>query len=129
VSASLAPLLSPQEIRAVEAFVNLLHERHPFRILQTVLFGSKARGDSQPWSDIDILIIVDTEDWRFQHAISTLGARVSLEYDVLIGPRVIGQKRWEGLRDKGFSFYRNIEAEGIPLDPSLPSSRATVRTR
>ena len=89
MSTSLDLLLSPDECRAVEALIKLLYERFPKRILRTVLFGSKARGDSQPWSDIDILIVVDEGDSRFQHAISTLGARISLEYDVLIGPRVI----------------------------------------
>lgn len=87
-----------------------------------MLFGSKARGDSEPWSDIDILIIVDDEDWRFQHAISTLAARVSLEYDVLIGPRVIGQERWERMKRYGFGLYQNVIAEGIPLSPVLTSS-------
>ena len=80
-----------------------------------MLFGSKARGDSQPWSDIDILIIADNEDWRFQHAISTLAARVSLEYDVVIGPRVVGQARWERMKRHQFSLYKNVISEGIPL--------------
>jgi predicted nucleotidyltransferase len=121
VSASLDPLLSPNECQAVEKFINLLHERFPKRILRTVLFGSKARGESLPWSDIDILIIVDREDWRFQHAISTLAARVSLEHDVLIGPRVIGEKRWERMKDRGFTIYQNIVTEGIPLAPASPA--------
>jgi predicted nucleotidyltransferase len=86
-------------------------------VLQAVLFGSKARGESTPWSDIDILIIVDQEDWRFSHAISDLAADVSLEYDVLIAPRVIGQDRWERMTELRFSLYRNIVAEGIPLSP------------
>jgi len=115
MSKSLTPLLSPGERRAVARFVEFLCQRYPGRILQAVLFGSKARGDSQPWSDIDILIVVDSEDWRFQHAISTLAARVSLEYDVLIGPRVIGQERWERMKQHHFGLYRNIVAEGIPL--------------
>ena len=115
MSTSLSPLLSPGEHKAVARFVELLRQRHPGRILQTVLFGSKARGDSQPWSDIDILVVVDSEDWRFHHAISTLAARVSLEYDVLIGPRVIGQERWERMKQHRFGLYQNIVAEGIPL--------------
>lgn len=119
MSTSLSPLLSPGERKAIARFVELLRQRHPEQILQTVLFGSKARGDSQPWSDIDILIVVDSEDWRFQHAISTLAARVSLEYDVLIGPRVIGQERWERMKQHRSTLYRNITAEGIPLTPTL----------
>ena len=109
--------LQPHEQEAVSEFLNLLKRHHPERVVQTVLFGSKARGDSRRWSDIDILIIVDQDDWRLSHAISDLAADVSLEYDVLIGPRVIAQQRWERMKEHRFGLYRNVVAEGIPLTP------------
>jgi predicted nucleotidyltransferase len=115
VKRSLDSLLTPNEVQAVRSFVEKLFARYPERIRQTVLFGSKARGDSGVWSDIDILIVVDDDDWRFQHAISNVASKVSLEYDVLIGPRVIGHARWERMRQNHFSLYRNIASEGIPL--------------
>ncbi len=111
----LSPLLSPNERQAVDTFLERLQQVHSKRVLRAVLFGSKARGDSQRWSDIDILIIADKDDWRLSHAISTLAADVSLEYDVLLGPRVIGQERWERMEKHRFSLCRNIVAEGIPL--------------
>jgi predicted nucleotidyltransferase len=113
--------LQPNEQNAVSEFLDLLQRDHANRVLQTVLFGSKARGDSGQWSDIDILIIVDEEDWRLSHAISNLAADVSLDYDVLIGPRVIGQKRWERMKEYRFGLYRNVVAEGVPLTP-VPAS-------
>lgn len=107
--------LSPGEHQAVAEFVRRLRQRYPERVRHISLFGSKARGDSRPGSDIDILIIVDQEDWQLTHAISNLAADVSLEYDVLIGPRVIGQERWERMKQHRFGFYQNVAAEGIPL--------------
>jgi len=118
MSRVLASLLSVREHQAVASFLELLQQHHSGRVRQIILFGSKARGDSQPWSDIDILIIADQDDWRLSHAISTLAARVSLEYDVLLGPRVIGQERWERMKQHRFSLYRNVAAEGIPLTPT-----------
>ena len=114
--------LNERERQAVRIFVQRLHERFPGEILQTTLFGSKARGDSGPWSDIDILMVVKDESWSLRGEISTLAARVSLEYDVLIGPRVIGLERWERMKLDGFSLYRTITAEGIPLSPAPTSS-------
>ncbi len=122
MTTSLFSLLDTNERQAVRMFLELIGQHFPEHVLQTVLFGSKARGDSQPWSDIDILIIADQESWQLSHAISTLAARVSLEYDVLIGPRVIGQERWERMKQHRFSFYRNIVAEGVPLTPSSAQS-------
>ena len=119
MSESLSQLLAPHELQAVQQFVEQLHERYPGRIRQTMLFGSKARGDSRMWSDIDILVIVDEEDWRFQHAISDVASNISLELDVLIGPRVISEERWECMRRDEYGLYRNIAAEGIPLSPAV----------
>jgi hypothetical protein len=44
-----------------------------------------------------------------------LAADVSLECDVLLGPRVIGQERWERLKQRSFGLYQSVAAEGIPL--------------
>jgi len=110
--------LRPNEQQAISSFLSLLHRHHSGRVLQTVLFGSKARGDSELWSDIDILVVVDQDDWRLSHAISTLAAKVSLEFDVLISPRVIGKERWERMKQRRFGLYRNVAAEGIPLTPA-----------
>ena len=117
MSESLSQLLAPHELQAVHRFLERLYERYPDRIYQTTLFGSKARGDSHADSDIDILVIVDREDWRFLHEISALAADVSLECNVLLGPRVIGRERWERMGQDRFGLYRNIAAEGIPLTP------------
>jgi predicted nucleotidyltransferase len=114
--------LTEKERQAVGVFVHRLYEHFPGEILQTTLFGSKARGDSGTWSDIDILTVVREESWTLRGEISTLAARVSLEYDVLIGPRVIGQERWERMERDSFSLYRNISTEGIPLTPTPASS-------
>jgi predicted nucleotidyltransferase len=86
-----------------------------WRVRQMILFGSKARGDSHVGSDIDILLIVDDEDWRFRHAISNIAADVSLVHDVLIEPRVVGQARWDEMRRHRFALYENVQAEGVGL--------------
>lgn len=115
-------LLTTNEQRAVDVFLQSLQDRFPAEILQATLFGSKARGDGGPWSDIDILITVREESWPLRAEVSTLAADVSLEHDVLIGPRVIGQERWDRMKKAGFGLYKNIAAEGVSLP--LPISRA-----
>ncbi len=110
--------LRSKERQAIRAFLDSLQQHHSDRVLQTILFGSKARGDGTSWSDIDILVVVDHDDWRLSHAISTLAADASLEFNVLISPRVVGKERWERMRERRFGLYRNIAAEGIPLTPA-----------
>lgn len=109
---TLDDLLTHKERQAVEAFVTELYRQYPDRVQDVVLFGSKARGEVHPDSDIDILILVDNDDWRFSHAISRLAARISLNYDVLLGPRVVRQARW-----RRSLLYPTVSSEGIPLTP------------
>jgi antitoxin ChpS len=117
VNLPLPDYLQPNEQGAIKTFLDRLWLEHPGRIVQAVLFGSKSRGDSHPESDTDILLVVDEEDWRFSHAISDIAADVSLEYDLLIEPRVISQERWQRLAREHFSLYENVIREGIPITP------------
>jgi predicted nucleotidyltransferase len=107
--------LPDRDRRAVEAFVERVWQTHSDRVQQIILYGSKARGDSHAHSDIDLLLIVNEEDWRFRHAISGIAADVSLAYDVLIGSRIIGRERWAKMRRHRFTFCDNVQADGIEL--------------
>jgi predicted nucleotidyltransferase len=82
-------------------------------IRKTVLFGSKARGDSEPESDIDILLIVAEESWALRDDISRIAAQEPLAYDVF--PRVIGLDRWRRMASDRFALYENISREGLTL--------------
>ena len=107
--------LTPLEQQALQKFVNYLQKTVPDKVKAVALFGSKARGDSQSDSDTDVLVILAQEDRQLRRAILKQAARISLEYDVLLSPRVIGAERWEQMR--GFALYRNVvhEATGLGI--------------
>lgn len=115
--------LTPVEAKAVRIFTRALRERFP-QVTKLILFGSKARGDSEADSDIDVLVIVRREDWRLSNAISALAARISLEEGVLLGPIIIGQERWERMGQEQFSLYRNVVRDGLVLTEGGVSSTA-----
>ncbi len=108
--------LTTEEESAIHAFLHRLHHNYGNIIQQTILFGSKARGDSEPDSDIDILIIVVEESWALRDDISRIAAQASLAHDVLIGPRVIGQDRWNRMARDRFNLYENVLREGVRLN-------------
>ena len=104
--------LTPQEQQALQAFVAHLQQSIPNQVKAVALFGSKARGDSEP--DSDLLVILNREDRELRRSILKRAARISLEYDVLLSPRIIGEERWQQMR--GFSLYRNVEREAAGLN-------------
>ena len=106
--------LTMQEQQALQKFVNYLQKTIPDQIKILALFGSKVRGDSQQDSDIDVLVILAREDRQLRREILKQAARISLDYDILLSPRVISAERWEQMRD--FSLYRNVVREAAGLD-------------
>jgi predicted nucleotidyltransferase len=110
-------LLTPNDQEAVEEYIQLIRSRYPERILAVALFGSKARGDADDESDIDLLVLVDVEEKRFRDELWHIASRVSLEHNVVVSPSVFGQERWAETRRIRMPIYRAIQAEAVPLTP------------
>ena len=106
--------LSDAEKAALTIFVRDIREQFHDRIFAVALFGSKARGDE---SDIDLIVIVDSEDREFRSALWRIASENSLEYNVLISARIYSRKRWEKTRQIGLPFSKAIINESIPLTP------------
>jgi uncharacterized protein len=108
--------LSTHEREALAAFRQELARHHRDRVQPVFLFGSKARGDAGPDSDVDVLVALTTDDPRVRSDVRRLAARISLEYGLLISVRAAGRSRWAELARYRFPLYQAIQAEGIDLD-------------
>jgi uncharacterized protein len=79
-----------------------------------ILYGSRARGDERPDSDIDILIILK-DDFNYSemlHLSSDLAASLSLENDVVISRAFVSKEQFE---QRQTPFLMNVRREGIPV--------------
>ena len=108
--------LSDIEQAAITSYVQAIREQYPDRILAVALFGSKARGDDDPESDIDVLVVCDSEDREFRSDLWRMASEISL-VNVLISARIYSQARWQNARQMGLPFTRKIIADSISLTP------------
>jgi predicted nucleotidyltransferase len=115
VKARSLPHLMSNDQAAIMDYVARIRGRFPNRVLAVALFGSKARGDADAESDIDLLVLVDTEDREFRSELWRIASDVSLDYNVVLSARVFGQDRWAEARRMRLPLYRAIVADGVPL--------------
>ncbi|MBP3640442.1 nucleotidyltransferase domain-containing protein [Parabacteroides johnsonii] len=83
---------------------------------KAILFGSEARGDARPDSDIDLLILMDGDKLPLEREESVTLPLYELELKtgVTINPIIMLKKLWDN-RPFKTPFYINIVNEGIVL--------------
>ena len=109
--------LSAWEQEALGAFIQSLYLDCGDRVRSVILFGSRARGDAGPDSDVDLLVRLTDDDPYLRSRVRRLAARVSLEYDLLLSVRAVSRSHWEKLARYRFPLYQAIISEGIDLTP------------
>jgi len=91
-----------------------LVERYGERLARLVCYGSVARGEAGPESDIDLALVLEGEvrPSREIDALVDLLADFNLRYGVLISILPIDRGTWENAAGP---FWRNVRREGIEL--------------
>lgn len=83
---------------------------------EVILFGSEARGDARPDSDIDLLVLLDGDTLSLTREETFTMPLYELELNtgVCISPIVMLKKQW---RNRPFKtpFYVNVVNEGVLL--------------
>jgi predicted nucleotidyltransferase len=105
--------LSSEEERIVQTFANRLRKQFPEEVRDVLLFGSKARGDHHVDSDVDILVIALSDDWRLHDRIRQVGYELDESIDHRLSIQVISETRFEYARERHFQFATSVLEEGV----------------
>ena len=107
----------PNRTRATGEFVRRLRRNLPANIVDLRLFGSEARGQASPESDIDVLVVVQPDDERvaLETRIVDIAFDVNLEFNVFISPSVVTPAILNHPVWRESPFIETVLREGVAL--------------
>src|SRR4051794_36064147 len=107
-------MLIDSDRTVVEQFKHLLTE-HGIPLYKTIVFGSRARGDAEPDSDLDVLVLVDHLNPAMRKVISHCAWEVGFEADILIQTVVMSKEQAEQGPEQSSLLMLAVKEEGVPV--------------
>jgi uncharacterized protein len=114
----LSDLLAVKQVKvkaAIETYIQQITTQFPQEVVSITLYGSQARGDAGPESDIDLFVVVRSDTLGLREALADLAWEVQFEYDVVISDIICSLDQLHQMQTKQFPYYRGIEREGVLL--------------
>ncbi len=101
-------------------FVEALREQFGEELLFVVVFGSKARGDDDEESDMDLLVVLKYVSLETRRQVRDLATEIWLENGVYLSTRVWDEPYWQRIVTLSTTLYRNICEDGILIYQQTP---------
>ncbi|MBF7082783.1 nucleotidyltransferase domain-containing protein [Desulfallas sp. Bu1-1] len=107
--------LSETENRVLKGFIEYLTNLYPEQVVSIELFGSKARGNAEPDSDIDLLIIVQDRNNIDRSKIYDYVLDAELNHGINISLKIYNKDDYNKLVKMNVPFATNVQKEGVTL--------------
>jgi predicted nucleotidyltransferase len=87
------------------------------QIKRLIVFGSRARGKAAEDSDLDVIALVDSRTSEIEKSLADIVYQVMWDNDFkpIISLKVISESQFYNALNRGFSFYRHVEKEGVSV--------------
>jgi uncharacterized protein len=86
------------------------------RVHEIILFGSRARGDAKPDSDMDVLVVLDEPITpAVRDAVSDCAWKAGFDAGVVVASLVFGREEWEEGPEFYSPFAEAVRSAGIPV--------------
>jgi uncharacterized protein len=105
--------MTETEMSLVRKFKSLVEQK--LHVHQLFVFGSRARGDADPESDLDVLVVIDElETQEMSEYISDCAWEACFESGIVLTPVVYSQDEWENSPERSSFLALAVGREGIP---------------
>lgn len=109
--------LSSKEEAALGAYVKTLRKQFGSRLVDVLLFGSKARNEAHSGSDVDVAVILRGASAEELSEVRGLPFDIWLAHGVFLSVRAMSEEGWQDLDRLQSLFYRQLRRDGVSLLP------------
>ena len=107
--------LTPDETTWLGEYRQALSERHPGAVVRMLVYGSKARGESHPDSDVDVLLIVKNDADTLKRPLRDIGYELAATSDAVPSILAYTEDEWRKRTSKGYPFQQAVERDGVSV--------------
>lgn len=103
-----------KEIKAIKTASKIIKSSFPVR--DVILFGSKARGDDDLESDIDVLVLTTSAvTYCLRRDIVDSLFEIEQQFDVALSPLIVSVEDWEGGLLSVRPIYEAVREDGVKV--------------
>jgi predicted nucleotidyltransferase len=107
--------LTRPERASLNRFLRDLRRDMGGQVIAVTLFGSRARGEGNRCSDLDVLVVLEDDGQAATSAVRYLAADTLLDCGKFVSTRVWSRARLEAEQARPGGLYQNILRDGVPL--------------
>jgi predicted nucleotidyltransferase len=109
--------MRPEVVDLLQEFQKRIPESVRSHVRQLILFGSAAREEDRPESDVDVVALLDERSQQREEALreAAYQAMWGCDFRRFLSLKILSFAEYEDRLAKGYSFCQNVEREGISL--------------
>lgn len=109
--------MNDRDMALISEFKGRLSSDLANSIKRLIVFGSRVKGEAAEDSDLDVIALLDEKTPAIEKCLEDIAYEVMWDHDFkpMISLKVITESQFYSALNRGFSFYRNVEKEGVSV--------------
>ena len=109
------PKLTRDERTWLREYCKALAEQPPGTVRRLLIYGSKARGDAGPDSDLDVLLVVSNRAAKLKRRLRWIGYMLAATSTAVPSILAYTEDEWGSREQSGSPFRRAVERDAVQV--------------